>query len=663
MKKVTALLLAAVLLFSLVACGNNGTEEPSGTEPTSATTVPVDDGIEHFDLNEIDLDGIGEQLAQRDENTLSRIRLDGLCTPVELELRGTDLVSISAYGITVFVDPDAADYASIYGNLWPVIYDHNGLVFLNIWHDEIGYSCVMFPDNSYIENYPGEEFSVMIYVTEEGRMVQYQFTRRFQGIEQWDTGPIDMAISRDDVYYMIDDAHWSQDEYHVIAAETYTISDCFDLDEIFEAAKANGLYPEFETLEALFAYNEQRFQEDTGSSDGPDSVLEEVRYFDELRAAYEYDSNGNLLTEAFYTHQYDSIYFTKAHTYDEQNREIAGTWIFDEEEAYRYSNTYDSKGRLTETVWYQNDEEVERFTYTYDKTGGYTETFSQAGEKKYTYTFNKSGELTAHTVYHGGKAVKTKDISGLVKTQLLTDIWFPFIDNDTVHSQYRYNGTVPTQAPVNARKTTAADGSYLLILEGVDEEDGSLYRHEYGYDANDRLMQKTHIWDGVEHLRDEYQYDQKGRCILQVTYFGGEKDMTTERQYNSAGQLIKLERTHVTPETYYTYDEDGDKEVTYTVRTETYRYNDEGLLAETVVYEDGKETDRTAYDYDSNGYVLPRLDSYQYVYDAEGILEQVWLIYEDYSAGAALLRSRTVYVTPENANQIQEILRTELSWF
>lgn len=665
-KRILALLLAAVMLLSLEACKKNEPEEPSETQPTTVSTGQAVNEMEIFDLNEIDLAAIGELFAAEEEITRRKVRLDGLCTPVVLELSGTDLVSISAYGTTALVDTAAANYNSIYGNVSPVIYDHEGLIILNIWADDIGYSCVMCPDGTYMENFPDNEYSVMIYEDEEGALCQSQFAMKFVGIQQWETGPIDMATSRDDFYYSIDDASWTQEAYSVISRETYTISDCFALDEIFDNAKANGLYPDYETLDDLLEYNATEKNEHLEAPQGPDSTREEVSYFDELRAAYEYDDQHNLLTETYYT-LFENDFFVKKHTYDEKNREIAGTWLYQGEEAYRYTNTYNQKGHLAETVWYQGDKEVERFTYTYNSKGGHTQTFSQNGEKKYTYTFDESGELIAHSTYEDGKEIKTKDVKSLVKTQLLTDIWFPCMDNGTLHFDHRYDGTVPMEAPTDGEVTAAADGSYILFQESVDEEDGERYQHEYHYDAKDHLLKAIHRAEGQEFLRDEYQYDSKGLRILQTTYIDGAQDMVSKFEYNRAGQLSRLERTYVSEQTDYILTTENGEEVTkeykYTVHAETYRYNDRGLLAETVFYADGQEIDRDTFEYDANGYVLPSMDTYQYKYNVEGILEAIWLIYEDWSAGAAQLRSRTVYVTAENARQLQQIMHDELSWF
>ena len=662
MKKVLMLLLIAVMLLSLVACKND--EVPPTT--TLPTTEALKEEMEHFDLNEIDLESIGELLVERQQDGYCKIQLDGLCTPVILELEGTDVVTVSAYGTTVCVAEEAQDYSSIYGNLWPVIYDYDELIVLNIWHDEIGYTCVIFPDNSYLETFPDEEFSVMVYEEEGGKLVQYQFAMKFLGIDQWDTGPIDQATKRDDFYYSIDDASWTkEDGYTTSAREYHTISDCFELDEIFDAAKENGLYPAFDTLDELLAYNATE-KGNNEQSQTPDSTREEVRFFDELRAVYEYDSNRNLLTEDYYTDVTDSLYFTKNHTYDEQNREIAGSWIFNGEEAYCYTNAYDEKDRLTETVWYQNDQEVERFVYAYQKSG-HTETFYQNGEKQYVYTFDSKGQLTAHSIFKDNEEIKTTDVKSLVKAELLTDIWFPFMDNGTIHSPYRYIGTVPTPAPADALKTTEADGSYVLVAEGVDTEFDEAYRHEYHYSADDKLLLTIHIWDGVESSRIEYQYDNNVQCILENSYLEGEKDVTTRRQYNSDGLLISLEREYA--DGYHDYiltEENGEevtKEYTYTNRKETYCYNDRGLLAETVIYGDGQEFNRITYKYDNNGYVLPSMDTYEYVYNAKGILKGIWLVGKESAPGMVQLRSRTVYVTPENANQLQEIMLRELSWY
>ena len=661
-KRILALLMSAVLLLCLAACKKDEPQTPGETTP--AATEPVADATEHFDLNEIDLAGIGELFAQRDDTARYNVRLDGLCTPVVLELWGTELVSITAYGITALVDTGADDYNSIYGHMSPVIYEHEGLIILNIWDGNIGYSCVMCPDGTYMEAFPDDEYSVMIYEDEEGNLCQSQFAMKFAGIEQWETGPIDMTISRDEFYYSVDDAKWTKEEYSVISRETYTISDCFALDEIFDRAKANGLYPDFDTLDELLEYN--AIQKNEHLEDGSDPSRDEVLYFDELRAAYDYDGEKNLLNETYYTVM-DNEFFSKFHDYDENNREISGTWIYQGEEAYRYINSYDQKGNLTETIWYQGDAEVERFTYTYNSKGGHTETFFQNGEKKYNYTFDGIGELTAHSIFDNGKEIKTKDVKSLVKTQLLTDIWFPFMDNGTLHFDYRYNGTVPMDAPKEAKATTAADGSYILTCESIDEEDGEHYQQEYHYNADDQLLKFTHSAEGSEYLRDEYQYDSEGRRIQQTTYLDGKRDTVSTFEYNSDGLLSRLERTYSEEQIDYILTTENGKEVTneykYTVRTETYRYNAKGLLTETVYYADGQEIDRDTYKYDANDYVLPSNDTYQYEYNSEGVLEKVWLIYKDCSSGAAQLRSRTVYVTPENARQLREILHHELSWF
>lgn len=665
MKRILFGLLAAMMLLSLTACRrqetNNPTEPETTTAPTSATQEP-----ERFDLNEIDLEGIGILMSERQQDSYSQIRLDGLCTPVFLELQGTDLLSISAYGITASVDTAAAEYSSIFGNLWPVIYEQDGLIFLNIWHDDIGYTCILFPDGSYMETYPGEEYSLMIYADEEGQMVQYQFALKFRGINQWETGPIDTATSRDDFYYSIADASWSDGEYSVTAGECYTISDWYELDDIFHNAKAEGLYPDFDTLDDLLAYNASE-KGIPVQDEGSDSTREEISYFGEPFAAYDYDSQNNLVTETFYEHFFGD-YFTKTHTYDEKNRDISGIWCFNGEEAYRYTNTYDSSDRLTEVCWYQADREVERFTYTYPDQGGHTETFLQHGKKKYTYTFDQNGELTGHCIYKDGKSIQTSDVNSLVKTELLTDIWFPFMDNGSLHFEHHYNGTVPLAAPADSSIIVRADGSYIMVTNNVDEEDGTSLRHEYRYDANDHLLQVTHYAEGDEFFRDEYQYDSSGLLIRQTTYHDGELSLTRAYQYNEDGLLIRMERTPTEPEIEYIYEYDDNgmgvsKEITYRVKTETYHYNDQGLLAETVAYADGKEYQTSAYAYDANGYVLPSTDTYEYVYSTGGRLEGIRLIYEDYAAGMALLRSRTVYVTPENARQLQDIMRAELSWF
>ena len=666
MKRIMALLLTLMVLLSLAACKENKPEQPTVTTTTAEPTEPTDE-LDHYDLGDMDLEAIGELFAQKETETLSQIQLDGLCTPVIMALEGTNIVSISAYGSTVLPD-QACEYTGIYGNLQPELYDHEGMIFLNIWHENSGYSCVIFPDGTFREAYPDEEYATMIYLDEEKRMCQSKFALKFMGLEQWDTAPIDMAVSRDDFYYSIDDASWTKEAgYTTTARESYTISDWFHLDEIFETAKNQGLYPEFETVDALLAYNEQRFQEseEEAPSNPSDHAEDKVGFFDQYFASYLYDDQGNLLTETFYD-CFEDIYFTKTHTYDAMNRETSGSWHFGDQEVYRYTHTYNKSGLITETVWYQADQEIERFRYTHMGDGSYTKTFCQNGQKKYTYTFDASGTLTAHSIYQDGVEIKTKDVATLVQVQQLTDLWLPPLDNGPVHNSRYYNGTVPSEDPAKWNVTPAYDGGRVLSQSSVDEEDGLLYTVEHHYDPNDRLVKVVYKQDARETSREEYEYV-GNICVRQIGYDHGVKAYTCENEYNIDGQLICAKTSYVNPQSYETSTvEDGvtvEKEVTYTQRTETYRYNDQGLLVETVVYEDAEESDRISYDYDVNGNILPQLATHQYVYNVEGKPEGIWLIYEDHAAGMALLRCHTVYVTADNARQLRDIMRTELSWF
>lgn len=657
MKKLLAFLLALAMTAGLFGCGQKVPEEPLPS--ADATTGPVSDGTEEFDLNETDLSTIGELLSDRELGTPYRITLKGLCTPVVLELDGIDLVSISAFEQTVPVSPEAEGYASIYGNLSPCIYDHDGIIYLNIWQGDIGYTCVLFPDGTYLEQYPDEELSLMTYVDEQGQPVQSQFAVKFNTIEQWDGAILENAASRDDFYYCIDAVEWTEEGSTVTAGEYYTISDQFDLDEIFTRLKGEGYFEEFDTLDELLAHEAAPEQQPHPD----DTVRQEDRCIDTLIQAQEYDSRNNLITETFYEDG-EEPFFIKTHQYDDKDREISGAWSCRGEEVYRYVHTYSDRGQLTETVWYTGNQEVERYTYTYRANSAYSKTFWQNGEKKYTYDFDAQGNLCGHRVYRNGQTVETQNPEALVKTQLLTDLWLPVLDNYPVSSHYYYDGTIPTEDSGAWEVTTHADGSRVLVQGETDEEDGLYYEVARSYNADGLLQQVSYRLEGTEYSREEYEYNANGACTRVVGYQDGEPEYTTENQYNSDGLLIRSDTNYANQQSYYTYDhDDNGQEVTYTTHSETYRYNDQGLLVETVVYEDSREVERTAWEYDRYGNVLPRLDSYEYHYDPEGILTQIELTLEDRCAGIAQLRSRTVYVTRENARQLQQIMRQELSWF
>ena len=62
-KRILALLLSAVMLFSIAACKHNQSDTPAETEPTSSVTEPSENTALQFDLKQTDLEGIGELLA------------------------------------------------------------------------------------------------------------------------------------------------------------------------------------------------------------------------------------------------------------------------------------------------------------------------------------------------------------------------------------------------------------------------------------------------------------------------------------------------------------------------------------------------------------------------------------------------------------------------
>ena len=179
-------------------------------------------------------------------------------------------------------------------------------------------------------------------------------------------------------------------------------------------------------------------------------------------------------------------------------------------------------------------------------------------------------------------------------------------------------------------------------------------------------MTATYLRQSFEYRREEYQYGQDG-SVQQTVYTNGDEecDFIITHQYNSNGLPVRTETVlfnRSDPDDHPGLSIVVSSEIPERITTvETYRYNDRGLLVETITFRDNTEIHRTTYDYDEKGYPLPRHDlPYEYTYNAEGTLEQVWLLQGEYADGAAQLRSRTVYVTPENAHLLQEIMRTAL---
>lgn len=245
MKKWAALFLALVILPVMASCG---------TEPEATVSEDAYDLV----FNMKDYDWFSEIFDEHTEdhwNSMGRytILLEGLHTPVVVEMDGRSVLSVSAYGHTrnvnigVFQDDLPADIRST-----------ENAVLVNENLDYNGSTWILTADGCY-EFHPEGDISTQIYVDEDGAM-QY---RRYWG--EYDTtfnqeayAPLYHCTGRDHFLYETGSAEIVDGEVTLTAEKTVVVSDEYDLDAMFAQAKAEGMFEEYDTVDALLDSNKAR---------------------------------------------------------------------------------------------------------------------------------------------------------------------------------------------------------------------------------------------------------------------------------------------------------------------------------------------------------------------------------------------------------------------
>ena len=180
------------------------------------------------------------------------ILLNGLHTPVYVDMDGMDVLSVRAYGQTVNLGVDGC----LFQDETPVdIRTAAGAVFVNLSWDYSGKTVIITESQRYTLS-PENGISTQIFVNEDGSL----YYRRYWGeyltsFNQWDYAPLDLCTGRDQ-FLREDGSALLQDGEIVLTPEhTVTVSDEYDLDALFAEAKAAGQYEAYETVEECLAAN------------------------------------------------------------------------------------------------------------------------------------------------------------------------------------------------------------------------------------------------------------------------------------------------------------------------------------------------------------------------------------------------------------------------
>lgn len=250
--------LFVILALLLTACSSTAPQRTSGTLHTTgaSTTRPSASFDLTYDMGQYDHFGhiFDEKTSQQwEEMGQFTILLTGFETPVTVQMKGMTVLSVSAYGHSAQVD------ISTFQDETPAnIQGTAGAIVVNETLDYEGSTWVLTADGVQ-EFHPVGGISTQIFVAEEGALRYRAYWGEYvTSFEQWDTAPLDLCTGRDHFLYENGMVELCSGNLEFVAAERITVSDLYDLDAMFAAAKTNGMYEEFDSVDQLLAFNAQK---------------------------------------------------------------------------------------------------------------------------------------------------------------------------------------------------------------------------------------------------------------------------------------------------------------------------------------------------------------------------------------------------------------------
>ncbi|MBQ7345743.1 MAG: hypothetical protein IJW45_06750 [Oscillospiraceae bacterium] len=648
MKKILAALMALTMLLSFLGCQveeaelvttvERETTQPTvpsqeTTEPSQETTAPTQatepttqpPAVEKTDYVERTLsedytiwdlsDELAAMLEAGELEERYTLQVDGLCTPVTMEMEQQDVHTVSVYDTTLEVQCAASQ-----GSMNLTLDDYEGIIVINDVSDETPRAWIVTEYDWHL--YDQEQgIQTWLWVAEDGIRYRSCVRAYLTSLEQYDQAPLEEFQSRS---AFVCEEGWVDIKYRDperIALAVYTIGQLYDLDQVFRQAKAAGMYPDYESVDQLYASRSDRRQE-TGDViwqfDGKGVLLSRRQDQSSWRNVYSYDTSGQIQTV--------QLVDTDGQTcqqWDFRDHKVVSGWREDR---------------------YEDQEEVDRRQYTYDEAGHVlTETRYWDGSLDYVYGFDTFRNKTMEERYLDGALIwrtsftwddageevvsyesEAFDDQGRVykKTHLeggYVDDWYFGGGQETWSCTYLYDeaGTLTEQRrEASAQGETVWERTFCfydhrgLLVAKYNAEEGEIY--SAGYDDQGRITGEVNCY-GPESDGSHYTYAADGSSV---------EDYTGATY--GYGQIHRDPQGRVVREEHYG---DGDLE-----RGCAYRYDDQGLLVWMESFSDYHDT---------------RTFTYTYEYDDRGN----WTHQHCYEAG--LLISTTVRVYDQAGNLIQ----------
>lgn len=189
--------------------------------------------------------------------------LKGLHTPVVVNMDGTDVLTIGAYDQTV--ELGMAGLADEYhGGFSPVYYigSTQDAVVIRVSGGESSDDSILITKDRYYTFQQENDCDTNFFVREDGTLEYCCTWNDPVGFEQMGFYALESCTSRDELLYETGCAEIVDDDLILTTEETVVLSDVFDMEVLFAEAKAEGLFEEYDSVDALLAANQARANED-----------------------------------------------------------------------------------------------------------------------------------------------------------------------------------------------------------------------------------------------------------------------------------------------------------------------------------------------------------------------------------------------------------------
>lgn len=260
MKRWILTLMSIIVLLGSTSCAST----PESKDPDVGVPVEAYDLV--YDLKNYDFFGqIFDEKSIDEWTSMGRytMLLKGLHTPVVVNMDGTDVLSIGAYGQTV--ELGTAGLANEYHDGFSPVYyidSTQDAVVIGVSRGESSDDSILITKDRYYTFQRENGCNTNFFVRKDGTLEYCRTWNDPFGLEQMGFHALECCTSRDELLYETGCAEIADETLVLTAEESVVFSDVFDPDALFAEAKAAGSFEAYDSVDALLAANQARAAED-----------------------------------------------------------------------------------------------------------------------------------------------------------------------------------------------------------------------------------------------------------------------------------------------------------------------------------------------------------------------------------------------------------------